>query len=137
MSAPANPNGHGAEPRALQPVTLTVDQAAILVYAQITEDFNPIHVDPDFAATTPIGRVIAHGMLSANLILQSIALTVGNARAARSEIDIRFVRPVFAGDVVQAGGTEDAPGEGRYTVWVRKQDGSEVIAGSAVVPARA
>lgn len=121
----------------LHPVSLTVDQAAILAYAQITDDFNPIHVDPDFAATTPMGQVIAHGMLSANLIIQAIALTFGTARASRSELDIRFARPVFAGDVVQAGGTEDAPGGGRFSVWVRKQDGSAVIEGSAVVPARA
>ena len=33
-------------PLSLHPVTLTVDQAAILLYAQITDDFNPIHVDP-------------------------------------------------------------------------------------------
>ena len=122
---------------ALHPITLTVDQAAILIYAQITDDFNPIHVDPDFAATTPMGQVIAHGMLSANLIIQSIALTFGTARAARSALDIRFTRPVFAGDVVQAGGTEDTPGEGRFSVWVRKQDGSPVIEGSAIVPPRA
>ena len=121
----------------LHPVSLTVDQAAILTYAQITDDFNPIHVDPDFAATTPLGQVIAHGMLSANLIIQAIALTFGTARASRSELDIRFVRPVFAGDLVQAGGTEDSPGDGRYSVWVRKQDGSTVIEGSAVIPSRA
>ncbi len=121
----------------LHPVTLTVDQAAILLYAQVTDDFNPIHVDPDFAATTPLGQVIAHGMLSANLIIQSIALSFGTARASRTTLDIRFSRPVFAGDVVQAGGTEDTLGEGRFTVWVRKQDGSAVIEGSALVPARA
>ena len=77
----------------LHPVTLTVDQAAILLYAQVTDDFNPIHVDPDFAATTPLGQVIAHGMLSANLIIQSIALSFGTARASRSTLDIRFARP--------------------------------------------
>jgi acyl dehydratase len=121
----------------LHPVTLTVDQAAIQAYAQITDDFNPIHVDPEFAATTPMGRVIAHGMLSANLIIQSIALTFGTARASRTTLDIRFARPVFAGDVVEAGGTEDTPGAGQFSVWVRKQDGTIVIEGSAVIPPRA
>ena len=68
-------------PLSLHPVTLTVDQAAILLYAQITDDFNPIHVDPEFAATTPLGQVIAHGMLSANLIIQAIALRFGTGLA--------------------------------------------------------
>ncbi len=124
-------------PATLHPVSLTVDQAAILAYAAITDDFNPIHVDPLFAAGTAIGRVIAHGTLSLNLIIQAIALSFGSNRAARTAIDIRFSRPVFVDDTVEAGGHEDPQAPGRFEVWVRKQDGTTVIEGTAIVPIRA
>lgn len=125
-----------AEPSgALAPVALTVDMAAILAYAEITGDFNPLHVDPAFAATTPMGRPIAHGTLSMNLIWQSIAATVGGERAGRSEIDIRFARPVFVGDRIEAGGRAVEGAAGRYDVWVRRDDGTHVIEGTAQIPA--
>ncbi len=52
---------------------MEIDQAAINAYARITDDFNPIHTDPTFAATTPMGGVIAHGTMSLNLIWQMAA----------------------------------------------------------------
>ncbi len=124
-----------ADGGALVPVGLTVDMPAILAYAEITGDFNPLHVDAVFAATTAMGQPIAHGTLSMNLIWQSIAATVGNARAACSEIDIRFAKPVFVGDRVEAGGRAVDGQPGRFEVWVRRQDGTPVIEGTAVVPA--
>ncbi|GAA4403559.1 MaoC family dehydratase [Quisquiliibacterium transsilvanicum] len=121
--------------RTLQPVRLSVDMPAILAYAEITGDFNPLHVDPVFAATTPMGGVIAHGTMSLNLVWQAIASTFGAAVAARSAIDVRFVRPVRVGDVVEAGGTESAERPGEFDVWVRNQEGIAVIEGSATLPA--
>ena len=121
--------------RSLQPVRLTVDMPAILAYAEVTGDFNPLHVDPVFAATTPMGGVIAHGTLSLNLLWQSIARSFGAAAAARSALDVRFARPVRVGDTVEAGGVETVPGSGRFEVWVRNQEGVAVIEGTAEVPA--
>jgi len=51
--------------KSLSTISRDIDMAAILAYAEITGDFNPIHVDPAFAATTAMGGVIAHGTLSA------------------------------------------------------------------------
>lgn len=121
--------------RTLQPVRLRVDMPAILAYAAITDDFNPIHVDPAFAATTPMGGVIAHGTMSLNLVWQAIALTFGAAAAARSTVDVRFARPVRVGDTVEAGGAESATTPGTFDVWVCNQDGVAVIEGTATVPA--
>jgi 3-hydroxybutyryl-CoA dehydratase len=135
--SPANARGEprpAPHERTLVAVAVTVDMPAILAYAEITGDFNPLHVDPAFAATTAMGQPIAHGTLSMNLIWQSLAATVGNDRAARSSIDIRFARPVFAGDRVEAGGHVNDDDPERYTVWVRRQDGTNVIEGSAHIP---
>lgn len=121
--------------RTLQPVRLSVDMPAILAYAEITGDFNPLHVDPVFAAGTPMGGVIAHGTMSLNLVWQAISRTFGPELAARSAIDVRFARPVRVGDVVEAGGTESAERPGEFEVWVRNQEGVAVIEGSATLPA--
>lgn len=119
----------------LKPVVLKVDRQAILAYAQITGDFNPIHVDPEFAARTPLGGVIAHGTLSLNLIWQSLAASFGNEAMRGAQIDIRFAKPVREGDTVEAGGRRSADAPGRFEVWVRNQYGAGVIEGTATVVA--
>jgi 3-hydroxybutyryl-CoA dehydratase len=119
----------------LTPVALKVDRQVILAYAQITGDFNPIHVDPEFAASTPLGGVIAHGTLSLNLIWQSLAASFGSEAMRGAAIDIRFTKPVRAGDTVEAGGRRSADAPGRFDVWVRNQDGVDVIEGTAVLSA--
>lgn len=117
----------------LTPVALKVDRQAILAYARITGDFNPIHVDPEFAARTAMGGVIAHGTLSLNLIWQSLAATFGSAAMRGASIDIRFTKPVREGDMVAAGGRRSADVPERYDVWVRNQDGISVIEGTAIL----
>lgn len=111
-------------------VSKTIDRSAIRLYAEITDDFNPIHVDPEFAATTPMRGIIAHGMLSLNLIWQSLRATYGAAVAEGARLDVRFVRPVRENDVVSAGGSLQ-PGSGAvYDVVVANQNREPVITGT-------
>lgn len=119
----------------LRPVSLRVDRAAILRYADITGDHNPIHVDPEFAAKTPMGGVIAHGTLSMNLVWESLALSFGRAALRGAALEIRFVMPVREGDTVEAGGRVAGAAAGVYEVWVRNQKGETVIEGRAVLQA--
>jgi acyl dehydratase len=113
----------------LPEVSLRVSREAILAYAAITEDFNPLHVDEGFAAGTPFGRPIAHGMLSLNLVWQALRRAVGDAMPMT--LEVRFVRPVLQDTRVTAGGQRRA--EGGYDVWVRDADGQEVIRGIALI----
>ena len=89
-------------PETLPEVGKMVDRAAILAYAAITDDFNPLHVDGAFAASTPFGRPIAHGMLSLNLVWQSLRRAFGEAMPV--SLEVRFVRPVLQDTLVTAGG---------------------------------
>ena len=52
--------------------TRTVTEADILAFARVSGDINPLHTDPDYAATTQFGERIAHGMLSGAFILSLI-----------------------------------------------------------------
>ena len=112
-----------------------VDRAAIRRYADVTQDFNPIHLDPEFAARTPMGGVIAHGMLSLSLIWQSLQATFGIERMGGIALDVRFIRPVREDDWVSAAGTR--VGEtATYEVWVQaERDGAAetVISGTATL----
>ena len=111
----------------LPETSMVVDRVAIIAYAAITDDFNPLHVDEAFAAGTPFGRPIAHGMLSLNLLWQSLRRAFGGAMPVA--LEVRFVRPVLQGTRVTAGGQRRA--EGGFDVWVRDADGQEVIRGIA------
>jgi 3-hydroxybutyryl-CoA dehydratase len=111
------------------------DVAAVRRYAELTQDFNPIHLDPAFAATTPMRRPIAHGMLSLNLIWQALAATLGRGAAAGARLTVRFTRPVPVGNWIAAGGTRT--GEREYDIWVRTSadadgctNGETVISGT-------
>ncbi len=109
---------------------MVVDRNAIMAYAEITADYNPLHVDDAFAAATPFGRPIAHGMLSLNLIWQSLRQAFGLSLPIA--LDIRFVGPVLRGTRVIAGGGRRAEGDG-YDVWVRDESGKDLIVGLAIV----
>jgi len=125
-------------PQQLTERRMQVDRAAIRRYADITQDYNPLHLDPEFSAHTPMGGIIAHGTLSLSVLWQSLAATFGPNRLTDVAMDIRFVRPVRENDWVTAGGARAAPSG--YDVWVRAEgnDRSEiVIAGTVTFDARA
>ncbi|NYT84147.1 MaoC family dehydratase [Pollutimonas harenae] len=113
----------------LQEVTLTVDAETVRAYAELTQDFNPIHLDPDFARQTPVGGVIAHGTMSICLLWQSVEQTFGALDFTDLRLDIRFASPVYLGEVITASGRLQEGAVGCYDVWVRGQDGRDRIAG--------
>jgi 3-hydroxybutyryl-CoA dehydratase len=87
-----------------------------------------IHIDPEFAARTTMGGIIAHGTMSLGLMWQMIDL---NLASGVSDVcmTIRFVSPVRPGDRIAAGGQPVPERKGRHEVWVRNQKGETVISG--------
>ena len=114
-------------PNQLTPAELTVSMDAIRAYGELTDDFNPIHIDPEFAATTPMGGVIAHGTMSICLLWQAVFRSFPATVFDDLDLDIRFVKPVRVGELLSAGG-ERQP-DGSYAVWVRGPDGADRLAG--------
>lgn len=93
-------------------------------YANLSNDFNPLHLDPAFAAGTPFGAPIAHGAMALDLLLNAVDARFGPDQAV--QIDIRFTAPVKVGERITAGGTASGSS---YDVWVRKDDGTVVLSG--------
>lgn len=82
-----------------------VTQRMIDLYAEVSGDRNPLHVDPDFAARTPFGGTIAHGMMTLAFASQMMSRWNAEGWASGGGIDIAFVAPVRPGEDVVAAGT--------------------------------
>ncbi len=78
----------------------TVQDADVRMFAELSGDFNPLHFDDGYAATTRFGRRIAHGMLSASYISTVIGTQLPGAGAVYISQSIAFKAPVYLGDEV-------------------------------------
>lgn len=105
-------------PAALTQASLASAPETVAAYAELTNDFNPIHLDPAFAATTPFGRPIVHGTWSLNALGLAVAATFPPEVSARADLDLQFVAPVFVGETIRAGGERRGDG-GKYHVWIK------------------
>ena len=122
-------------PAALRTVSLSVTAETIRAYAELTDDFNPIHVDAEFAAKTPMGRPIAHGTMSLCLVMQCLQRNFGVQALQAFGLDVRFVKPVYIGEVLTAGGQPSAMVPGQWDVWVRGSDDGDRIVGTVALDA--
>ncbi|MCL6498509.1 MAG: MaoC family dehydratase N-terminal domain-containing protein [Firmicutes bacterium] len=82
----------------------TVTEADVVNFAGVSGDFNPLHVDATYAAVTPFGQRVAHGLLVLSMVSglrQRAAFDV--AVLALLEVrSWRFLKPVFLGDTIRA-----------------------------------
>jgi HAD superfamily hydrolase (TIGR01459 family) len=77
-----------------------VEAADIDAFAKVSGDYNPIHVDEEFAATTVFKSRIAHGMLSGAYISALMASRLPGKGSVYLSQTLRFLRPVRIGDDV-------------------------------------
>ena len=123
----------------LPTVEKLVDQAGIERYAAASGDFNPIHIDREFAAQSQFGGTIAHGMLIAASISEMMTLAFGEDWLRSGRLKIRFRAPVYPGEAVTAFGQvgsvleRNGAREVKCSVGVRKPDQQAAITGDATV----
>ena len=115
----------------------TVTEADVVMFAGVTGDFNPAHVDAVAAEKGPFGGRIAHGMLSASFISTVLAMRLPGPGTIYLSQGLRFLRPVRIGDTVtakvQVVETMAAKRRVRLATWVENQDGEKVVEGEALV----
>ena len=80
----------------------TVTEADVVLYAGITGDLNPAHIDQVAAEAGQFGGRIAHGMLSAGFISAVLGMRLPGPGTIYLEQTLRFIRPVRIGDTVTA-----------------------------------
>lgn len=116
-------------PHTIPALSLATDAALTWRYAELTCDFNPIHVDPEFAAGTSFGSPILHGTMGLNLLVEAVAAAFGRP-TPEMRFDIRFIRPAPVGAVIRAGGELSDPDNGVYSVFVETADGQRTVEGT-------
>ena len=80
----------------------TITETDIDTFAALAGDTNPVHLDSEYAATTPFKARIAHGMLSAGLISTVLGTQLPGPGCIYLEQQIKFKAPVFIGDTLVA-----------------------------------
>ncbi len=121
------------------PLIKKMTQEKINAYVSTAEDYNPIHVDVEFAKKTPFKGTIAPGFQTMAYISELMAREFGKAWYVGGMLDLRMVKVVKPGDTLTArakivdkkevGGKNVVACEVRLT----NQDGEDVITGSAEV----
>jgi 3-hydroxybutyryl-CoA dehydratase len=114
-----------------------ITDAVVRAFAELSGDFNPIHLDEEFAKTTRFGRRIAHGMISGALISAVLGYEFKERKIVYLGQIMKFVAPVFIDDTVTATATvthirEDKPVITLETVCTN-QNGETVVCGEAAV----
>ena len=74
----------------------------LLLFAEASHDDNPVHLDEEFARTTPFEGRVVHGMLTASLISTVLAKALPGPGCIYMTQDIRFCSPVRIGETVTA-----------------------------------
>lgn len=84
-----------------QSAARTVTETDIVNFACLTGDFDPLHVDHEFARTSPFGRPIAHGLLGLSWVAGLGSNCPRPATLAFAAIrEWKFLKPVFVGDTL-------------------------------------
>jgi len=116
-----------------------VTQDQINRYAQVSGDGNPIHLDPQYAARSSFGRIVAHGMLVLAFLSEMLTQAFGRNWLGAGHLKVRFRAPVYPGEEVVTFGritsvvTEENSHRIQCAVGCRKPNGQEAITGEASV----
>ena len=116
-----------------------ITQERIQRYAEASGDFNPVHVDAEFAARSQFGRTIAHGMLVAASISEMMTMAFEDDWPSTGRLKLRFRAPVYPGDTITASGEvkriveQDGVRRISSDVAVKRQTGEDAITGEATV----
>ncbi|MFH1089943.1 MAG: MaoC family dehydratase [Pseudomonadota bacterium] len=115
----------------------TVSESDIYNYAGVTGDFNPAHVNEEYAKGTFFKTRIAHGMLSAGFISTVLGTRLPGPGTIYLKQEVNFLAPVRIGDTITARAEVVEKNEARNRLRLKttcvNQDGVMVIEGEALV----
>ncbi|MCP1289108.1 MULTISPECIES: MaoC family dehydratase [Chromobacterium] len=83
----------------------TITEADVLMFAAVSGDNNPVHINQEYAEQTPFETRIAHGMLTASLISTVVGTQLPGHGTIYLSQSTRFKAPVRIGDTVTARAT--------------------------------
>ncbi|KUO78546.1 MAG: hypothetical protein APF81_10735 [Desulfosporosinus sp. BRH_c37] len=118
-------------------LTRTIAEDDILSFAEVSGDFNPLHLDESYAQTTLFKGRIAHGMLGVSMLSALIGNVLPGPGSIYLSQKVEFKRPVRIGDCITAeveiSAIDDNKGWLILATTCYNQDGLEVITGEACI----
>lgn len=118
-------------------ISKTITETDIILFAGITTDVNPAHINEEYAKTTMFKHRIAHGMLGAGLISAVLGTRLPGEGSIYLGQELKFLAPVYAEDTVTATVEiiELIPEKNRIILKTicTNQNGVEVITGKATL----
>jgi 3-hydroxybutyryl-CoA dehydratase len=115
----------------------TVSETDIVQYAGLSGDFNPIHIDKEYASKTRFGQRISHGLLTTCNISRILGMYLPGPGSIYVNQSLQFVKPVFIGDTITTTAEilEILHDKGivRLKTECHKQDGKLVLEGEATM----
>lgn len=114
---------------------IIVTQNMINDYAFASKDFNPIHLDEDFAKKSIFKKRIAHGMLTLSIIMEYLYESYSEFWFDDSSIDARFKNPLFAEEKIIISHSEKNITESKKNIKVMciKENGDEVLTANLTI----
>lgn len=114
---------------------VTVDE--VDSFAQLTGDYNPVHIDPEFAKLTNFGKRVVHGMLTSSFISTIIGMRIPGPGSLWLSQTINFVNPTYIGDVIEIKATVTRISRSTRTISLAivivNQNGLKLVEGDSVV----
>lgn len=112
----------------------TISEADIVIFAGLCGDFNPLHLDKEFAKKAFFKERVAHGMLTASFISTTVSEILGSGGILGSQT-LKFLAPVKIGDTITASSeVVEKVGNNRLRIKTvcSNQDEKMVIEGEAI-----
>jgi len=117
--------------------TKTITETDVYLFAGISGDFNPLHLNEEYAKKTPFKARIAHGALPQSLIAPVLGMHLPGMGTILVEVTTRFKAPTYFGDTITATARvaeklEDKKWVKMALIWTN-QRGETIAEGEAVV----
>jgi phosphate acetyltransferase/phosphate butyryltransferase len=87
--------------RAFPEIRHEVTDRSIQEYAELSGDYNPLHTNPEYAAASRFGSVVAHGPLGLQTVFETVTTWLGvETLPAGAAVEAAYLAPVRPGDAV-------------------------------------
>lgn len=121
--------------------TKAFSESDVLAFAQVSDDYNPAHVDKDYAEKSIFKKQIVHGMLVGSLFSAVFGVKMPGLGSIYTKQSLKFTKPVYFGDQITAKVTVKELNKERNRVvfdcLATNQNGETVIIGEAeIMPPR-
>ena len=123
----------------LSPIEKYMTQEKINAYIDAAEDYNPIHVDPEYAKNTVFKSTIAPGYQFIAYLSELMGRDFGEKWITGGGMELRLIRPVFPKDTLTVGAKvvekkqEDKGVFIKCDVWIKNQDDKDIVAGYTTI----